>query len=139
MQAGTSTWKYAEMTNKSKITPLYSLSLEIIHIAPVNHVAGVDEELCPPHGLDEVGWSAHLGHELNEELGATICVHTLHQPVNRANKTGRIGKPIVVYDGRVRSGRGIWGNGGCVDGSARASEDGNGVVGRGVGNDACLN
>jgi hypothetical protein len=74
------------------------LSLEIVDIAAINHVARIDEELCSPHGLEKITGSLHLCHEFDEKLSTGICVNTLHETVNGANKTARIRKSVVVND-----------------------------------------
>ena len=74
------------------------LSLPIVNIATINHVARIDEELCPPHGLEEITRPLHLGHEFDEKLSTCICVNALHKAIDATNNTARIRKSVVVND-----------------------------------------
>ena len=105
------------------------MTLPIVNIAAINHVARVDEELCSPHSLEEVTWSLHLRHELDEELGASICVNTLHKTIDSTNKSGGRRKSIVVNDRRIISIH-IRHDSCLIYSRSRRSKNRNGVVGR---------
>ena len=102
---------------------MHSLSLEIVHKASVNHVAAVYKKLGTPHGLDEVVRSFHFRHELDEELGASIGVHALHQTVDGSDQAGRVGKAIVVFHGGIYARGRIRGNVSRDRGTACRAED----------------
>lgn len=105
--------------------------MEIVDITSVNHVARVDEELCTPHGLEEITWSLHLRHELDEQLSTGVCVHTLHESVDAPDDTARVGKSIVVDYRWVISVR-IRRDGGRVNSRSGRPENRNGIVGGAV-------
>jgi len=107
------------------------LSLPVVDVATINHVARVDEELGSPHGLEEITWSLHLPHELYEKLSTGICVNALHETVNTTNDTTGIRKSVVVDDGRIIA-IGIWCDGYWINGRSCRSEDGYREVGRAV-------
>ena len=90
--------------------------MEVIHIASIYHVTGVDKELGPPHGFDEVCRSPHLRHKFDEKLCPPVRLYTLHESVDGANEAIWIWKRIVVDDWWVLSGVRIWSDGGRING-----------------------
>ena len=74
------------------------LTLVVVDVETVDHIDRVDEELGTPHRLDEVTGSLHFCHKFDEELGASIGVDALHEPINGADETTWIGKTSVVSD-----------------------------------------
>ena len=97
-----------ELTMKIVMRSRHSLSLEIVHIASIHHVTGVDKELSPPHGFNEVCRSAHLSHKFYEKLCTPISVYALQKSVDGANEATWIRKRTVVDDWWVFSGLRIW-------------------------------
>jgi hypothetical protein len=79
------------------------LALEIIYVASINHVAGVDKELSSPHSLEEIPRSLHLCHEFDEELSTSIRIDTLHQTVDSTYDAAGVWESTVVYDRWVDS------------------------------------
>jgi hypothetical protein len=107
------------------------LSLEVVDIATIYHVACIDEELCSPHGLQEITRSFHLTHKIDEKLSAGICVNSLHQPVDATYDTFRIRKSVVVFNRWVDSSC-IRCNRSWVSDSSGRSKDRYRIVGRTV-------
>ena len=111
------------------------LSLVIVDVASIDHVAGVDEELGSPHGLDKVTRSLHFSHELDEELSSTVRIHTLHQAVDGPNQAVWVRETVVVLYGRVNARIGIRGDVGRNRGTTGGAKNRNGIVGRAVCDD----
>lgn len=110
--------------------------MEIVHIRPIDHINRVDEELRPPHDLQEVPRPLQLRHELDEELRARVGVDALHQADDGAHEAVvRRRDAAVGHDGRVRpvvARR----HGRAARGRAGGAGLGGGVVGRAVRDDA---
>lgn len=112
------------------------LALEVVDVAAVDEVDGVDEELRTPHRLDEVVRSLHLGHELDEELRAAVGKDTRKQAVDGADERGRVGQAPVVDNVWIDAGRGVGCDAGGINEAAGRAEDRDGVIGRAVRHDA---
>ena len=80
-----------------------SLSLEVIAVTSVNHIANVDKGLGTPHRLDKVIRTSHLGHEFNKELGTTVGIDTLHQTIDGPDQAIRVRQAIVMNYRRICS------------------------------------
>lgn len=96
------------------------LALEVVHIAAIDQIDGVDKKLRPPHRSNEVAWPGHLRHKLHEQLCAAIGKDAREQAVQRADKAAGIGKAVVVLDGRVVA-VGVWCYAVRIDKGARRS------------------
>lgn len=73
------------------------LSLIAVEEASVKDIDDVDERLSADHSLPEITGTSHLRHELGEQHGSAISIHSLHQTVygtdessSRGRKTGRM-------------------------------------------------
>lgn len=62
------------------------LSLVEVNKRSIGHVAGIDEELSTPHGLEEIARSLKLGHELDKQLCTSVRIDTIHETVDGARE-----------------------------------------------------
>ena len=71
------------------------LPLEMIDVAPINQIHGINEELRSPHGFEKVLRPSHLCQELYEELRPGVGKHAGQQAVNGPHEVGSRETPIV--------------------------------------------
>lgn len=80
---------------------MHVLTLEIVHVQSVHHVAEVGESLGAPHGLEKMPRLRHFGHEVEKDLGTAVGVDGVHETVDRSAEVERIGKTGKVRDCRI--------------------------------------
>lgn len=109
------------------------LSLVEVNKRSIGHVAGVDEELGTPHGLEEIPRSLKLGHELDEQLCSSVSIDTIHETIDGAGEAvGRRRNAAMSFDRRISS-VGKWRDRCATQGSSSRTGLSSTIVGLAVG------